>query len=186
MNFKYYFAGVLSVTVIVGIVVGGYFLGRSGSSKTTPRPIPTPSSLLESPRTIDTTSAPSPAPEEITKLIVSTAVSAKDYSALESFMVDPVAVRIEASGCCQPMSPKEASVQLEYLNSANGTWDFEGDGDVVSNLQASYPEHYANAIVGVSSDNYVVAFQLNADGKISKISMAVDYELLLPWDSSKT
>jgi len=68
---------------------------------------------------------------------------------------------------------------MDYLNNANGTWDFN-ESEITQDLAASYPENYGNAIIGISSDDYVVAFQLNQDGNIAKISMAVNHKLLLP------
>lgn len=180
MNTKYYFAGVISVLVVFGIIIGGFLLGRSSPPESSNTPTPTIGSTLQAPDSIqEEDTVPTPQ-EGITQIIVAAAISNQDYSSLGSFMTNPVNMRIENSGCCQPMSPQEAVLQLEYLDNATGTWDFEESNEVINNLQASYPEHYANAIVGVSSDNYVVAFQLDTEGNISKISMAVDYKLLLP------
>lgn len=180
MSTKYYFAGVLSVLLVFAIAIGGFLLGRSGTSKSNTTPTPTTGTSLQAPNSIQEKDAVPTPQEGVTTIIVSAAIVNQDYLALESFITNPVIMRIENSGCCQPMSPEEAVLQLEYLDNATGTWDFDESNEIVNNLQSSYPEHYANAIVGVSSDNYVVAFQLNTEGEIAKISMAVDYELLLP------
>ncbi|MFV1917161.1 MAG: hypothetical protein ACC618_01590 [Patescibacteria group bacterium] len=180
MNIKYYLAGIFTVVFIVVVVAGGYLLGK-GNLKESKDTAPATSEItLTVPR--DTREIPGgnpTQPVDLTK-VISTAVGNKDYSELERYFTNPVSVRIEATECCQPQNPTGAIEELAYVESATGPWNFNQQSEIVAALQASYPEHYGGAIIGISQDNYLVAFQLNEENKISKISMAVDYELLVP------
>ena len=180
MNTKAYIAGILSALTLIAIGTGAYLLGKNtgggdgaastgNTTESTPIRTPSPIGLV----------TPTQNPQTTGKDTVQAAVVSKNYSSLVAYMTNPISVRIEASECCNPMSPTDAVEQLIYLNSAKGTWDFNNK-EVISGLEASYPENYGNAIIGVSSDNYLVGFQLNAQNSISKISMSVSYKLLLP------
>ncbi len=179
MKAGYFFAGVLTTLLIVAIATGGFFLGRNNSAG---EEAVTPAPVLNGSSDVKNNSSPTVMEEkqETFDTLVSGIISNKDYKQLEIFMVDPVSVRIEASGCCQPMTPAEAIVQMEYLDSAESPWNFDQENVIVFGLKSSYPEHYGNAVVGISEDGYVVALQLNEDNEIAKVSMATDYELLLP------
>ena len=180
MNSKAYIAGILSALTLIAIGTGAYLLGRNtqGRGNRDSNPSPTAITPLRTPSPIDLVT-PTQNPQTTGKDTVQAAVVSKNYSSLTAYMTNPISVRIEASECCNPMSPTDAVEQLKYLNSAKGTWDFNNQ-EVISGLEASYPENYGNAIIGVSSDNYLVGFQLNAQNSISKISMSVSYKLLLP------
>ncbi len=78
------------------------------------------------------------------------------------------------------LSPVEVIEQIKYLNSSNGSWDFDENNPEIVNLKASFPEKYSNAIIGISSDYYLAAFQLDELGNISRISLAKDYRMILP------
>lgn len=185
MNLRYFLAGFLSALAIFIISFLGYRLGRDvtklpGSSSVSIIPTITPETSLNVPQTINQIPTATLPPVPVSRENVAAAISSKNYVALESLLTDPVSVRMEATECCGFLSPSQALIHLEYLDYAQGTWDFSEDNEIVAGLEASYPEHYANAIIGVSTDNYIVAFQLDDNNKISKISMAKDYKILLP------
>jgi hypothetical protein len=110
---------------------------------------------------------------------VSSAVETGQYQKITAFMKDVISVRIEATECCQPGDKNNTIDQLKYLDNATAPWDFDQNSTIAKDLAASYPEHYANAIIGISKNNYLVAFQLDEEGLIVKVSMASNYKSLL-------
>ena len=182
METKSFFLGIAVAALILVISAGGYLLGKGASDTDGPDSIsPTPfiNGSLSSPDTSEQVPTISPSSPQASEDNLKAAVASKNYAALEGVMANPVSVRLEATECCGLLAPEEAVEQMDYLNSATGIWDFS-ESEITQGLAASYPENYGNAIIGISSDNYVVAFQLNQSGQISKISIAADYELLLP------
>jgi len=180
MNAKVYIAGILSALTLVGIGAGAYFLGKNtgNSNKSVITPTPASGTNLRIPSPISVIT-PTVAPQGVDKANIEAAVKSKNYAALSTYMTNPVSVRIEATECCQPMTPDDAASELKYLDNAKGTWNFNNE-EIITGLESSFPESYGNAIIGVSSDNYLVGFQLSAQNFISKISMSVSYKLLLP------
>lgn len=179
MNTKAYIAGILSALTLIAIGTGAYLLGKNTRNSRSDRsPSPTVESPIRTPSPINLVT-PTKAPQETGKATIEAAIVSKNYSGLVAYMTNPISVRIEASECCNPMTPTDAVEQLKYLNNAKGTWNFDNQ-EVIAGLAASYPENYGNAIIGVSSDNYLVGFQLNSQNSISKVSMSVSYKLLLP------
>ncbi len=181
MDTKSFFLGIGTAIIIFLIAVGGYFLGKgtSKNSKASPSPAPSAITSLDSPDTFEVLSTPRPEVLSVTEENIEASIVSKNYAALVGYMVNPVSFRIEASECCPPMTPVDAVDQLEYLNNSEGGWDFNKEG-IISDLQASFPEYYSNAVIGIASDNYLVAFQLNEDNQIIQISLSVDYNLLIP------
>lgn len=117
---------------------------------------------------------------EVRQQIIS-AITSKNYAALEEYMAENVHVRIESSDCCGTIKKAETIKQLDYLNEASGMWDFSDSNVHVVALRAASPEFYgSSAIVGVSTDEFVVSFQLNSENKINEVSMASTYKLLVP------
>jgi len=167
MNAKVYIAGILSALTLVGIGAGAYFLGKNtgNSNKSVISPTPQSNTNLRIPSPISVIT-PTVAPQGVDKTNIEAAVKSKNYAALSTYMTNPVSVRIEATECCQPMTPDDAASELKYLDNAKGNWNFNNEA-VITGLEASFPESYGNAIIGVSSDNYLVGFQLNAQNYIS-------------------
>lgn len=179
MNVKVFIAGILSALVLIVIAFGAYMVGKnSGGAVLSVTPTPQPGSALRVPSPVSLVS-PTATPQGASQQSISTAISSGNYSSLSPFMVNPVSVRIEASECCNPMTPDDAAAQLSYLDSAETPWSFDNQ-DIKTGLEASFPESYGNAIIGVSANNYLVGFQLNGQNFITKVSMASDYHLLLP------
>lgn len=107
------------------------------------------------------------------------AVTSRNTAALQGYMAETVSVRIENSGCCGPLSAEEATSQLSYLNNASGPWTFDDTNVNIVALRAASQYYASPAVVGVSPDKYATSFQFDGQGKISGISMSVDYSLLL-------
>lgn len=174
MKFKYFFLGVIFSLFSFAIAFTSFYLGKKSIIKdvqTTTSDETIPSfALLPTQKPID--------PQKVKELIVFS-IANKNFDVFEEFIANPVNFRIENSDCCQPQTPAQAVVQLEYLNSSDGSWDFDQDNDIVKSLAASYPEHYSGAFIGISSDFYSASFQFAEDGKITKISISSSYQLLL-------
>ena len=108
------------------------------------------------------------------------AITSKNTQALEGYMADTVQVRLEASGCCGPISKSEAASQLSYLNQAVG-WNFDPANQILIDLAATVPDYYGSGwIVGIASNEYLVSFKLNDQNKIEAYNLAVTYKLLIP------
>lgn len=180
METKSFFIGIVATLIVILIAIGGYLLGKGTSDRAgvLPSPIPTIDTSLNAPDAFEPLSTPTPQIISTNQDNIEASIVSRNYAALEGAMVNPISVRLEASECCEPMTPENAVEQLAYLDTAEGTWDFNKE-EIISDLAASFPENYSNAIVGISSDNYLVAFQLNENNQIIKISLAVDYNLLL-------
>lgn len=95
-------------------------------------------------------------------------------------MMDTVQVRLEASGCCGPISKMEAIAQLSYLDPATG-WDFNPTNPILINLATTVPDYYGSDwIAGVASNEYIVSFKLNNQNKIKAYNLGASYKLLIP------
>lgn len=182
MELKYYILGFLTAVVLITVVFFGFLLGRKNAIK---KPVeianqvtPTTNILVKA------TETPVPTVQILTESEVRekimTAVESKKYDTLTSLFVSMVNIRIEASECCSPMVPNEAVKQLDYLKSALGPWDFGESNKIAVDLAATYPEHYDNAIIGISSNNYLISVQLDENNKIKKISLASNAKMLVP------
>jgi hypothetical protein len=175
-----YLLGIVSILILVAVVGGAYYFG---TQKSTPGPQEasiTPSATDKSPSTI----APSPTPQaepevDVSEQIVA-AMTSKNTQALEGYMADTVQVRLEASGCCGPITKAEAVSQLSYLDPAVG-WNFDPTNPILINLATAVPDYYGSGwIVGVASNEYLVSFKLNNQNKIEAYNLAATYTLLLP------
>lgn len=177
MRVKYFLLGVVFTFSIIAVAVTSYFLGKSfkvnyqvtNGQNFSATPLPTKAVRAQ----------PVSKKEEIGK-IIQKALRENEYLLLEKYLVEPLVFRIENSGCCEPQTRSEAVKQLKYLDSAEGLWDFDQNSSVVQSLEASFPEHYSNAFIGVTDDGYSVAFQFNeAQDMITKVSLSASYTLLL-------
>lgn len=123
-------------------------------------------------------------PDETTETDLSetieAAVSTGNYSELEEHMSDPVLVIVAASEGHGPQEPSEAVQSLEYLDSASGSWDFDLSDSVLSSWRNDFYGQFfpTGAVVGRSSDDFVVSFNFDSSGDISAIFLAADADLL--------
>ena len=149
-----------------------FIIGIFLLSACAPAPVPSP------------TSAPPPISQTKPEVDVSeqiiAAITSKNTQALEGYMADTVQVRLEASGCCGPITRSEALSQLSYLDQAVG-WNFDPANQILIDLAAAVPDYYGSGwIVGVASNEYLVSFKLNDQNKIEAYNLAVTYKLLIP------
>ncbi len=176
---KYYLAGILFSMLVIGVSVSGYLIGNSS--------IINKLNLLSEYNFQDTIDSEDTSELKITnyeidekRSIIVKAVLNKKYTNLGNIIKTSVNFIIESTECCGMLSPVEVIEQIKYLNSSNGSWDFDENNPEIVNLKASFPEKYSNAIIGISSDYYLAAFQLDELGNISRISLAKDYRMILP------
>jgi len=89
------------------------------------------------------------------------AMTSGNTAALEGQLATPIVVILVASECCGPVSPVEAITNLNYVNPGSGaTWNFAIDESTLASYRSGdYGIYFpAEALVGLSSDGYVVSF----------------------------
>ncbi len=180
---KYFLLGALSVVMLGFATAGAYFVGlQKGRAEFAPTPTPT---VVITREIIPPTTAPSPTPTPITREVVKAAVVAavtsRSYESLRPFMVQSPEVILESSGCCGRLTQDNAISQLSYLNNAASPWNFDDANSTAAALRAkNYAGRYIGAIIGIAQNEYTVAVQLDGQNKISRITMATTYKLVLP------
>lgn len=181
MDVKYYLAGFFSALILVTTSILGFYLGKSESKNnfyvTTPTPRET--NTLKDPGINEDLLIEGNHSLSIRDRLIK-AITTKKYSDIENQLTDPVIVRMEETGCCPPMKPKEAIIQLSYLDNALDPWNFDEEYEIILNLKSTYPEDFGNATIGVSANGYLVAFNLTKENRVSKITMAKHYSQILP------
>lgn len=178
---KYFVGVILFVILIIGVGAGSFYLGKKQVNlvERTPTPTPTSETILSPTPIATTTPKPPPTRDEVKDKIVA-AFNSKSFANLQNLMAAEVVVILQATECCGPMTSADAVSQMSYLNSATSPWNFDDTNPIAIAIKTNNPENYGNSILGIATNNYVVAFQLNSENKISKISMAVHYNLLAP------
>lgn len=89
------------------------------------------------------------------------AMTSGNTAALEQELADPIVVILVASECCGPLSPVEAINNLNYVNPGSGAaWNFAVDESTLASWRSGdYGSYFpTQALVGLSSDGYVVSF----------------------------
>lgn len=119
--------------------------------------------------------------QDVTQTIES-AVTSGDYTALEPHLADPVYVILAASEAYGDQTPTEAVNSLDYLDGAGGGWDFApATSDLNAYRNGDYAQYFpVGAVVGISSDDYVVSFTFDSSGDIGGIFISPDAGLLTP------
>ena len=173
-----YIIGVVLTLLVLGLAVGVYYLGTQKSASNTQE------AILIDPTQVPGTekSLPTAEPQptiDVSEQIVA-AITSKNTQALEGYMADTVQVRLEASGCCGPITKAEAISQLSYLDPAVG-WSFDSANPLIINLAANAPDFYGSGwLVGVADNEYIVSFKLNNQNKIEAYNLGASYKLLIP------
>lgn len=173
---KYFVGGVLTL-LVVGLAVGIYYLGTQGTIFNKPSQTPGTENNLPT-----TKASPTYTPQPIIDVSeqVITAITSKNTQALEGYMANTVQVRLEASGCCGPITKPEAMSQLSYLDPAVG-WSFDPANPIIVDLATNAPNYYGNGwIVGVASNEYIISLKLNNQNLIEAYNLGASYKLLIP------
>lgn len=119
-------------------------------------------------------------PSDETLANIQAAISTKNYAALEGYMADSVTVILAASEGLGERTPLQAVADLAYLNDADTPWNFALDAATLSGwASGGYGVYFPDgALVGRSSDGYVISFQFNDAGDITDIFFTNSDELL--------
>lgn len=112
---------------------------------------------------------------EVRSIIVNSIFS-EQYQDLVPYMVFEPEINILGSECCGNIRNSDAATQLQTIN-GGGTWSFVDADERIQRLKVAAPELFRNnnAIVGVSSLNYAVSFQLNRKFQIDTIVVSKDF-----------
>jgi hypothetical protein len=187
MKAKFYIFGFFSAIIVLSIVAGSYFLGKSTNSTNNTSnisPTPTTNTNLKTPNTLGRNQVvATPTPNEIqltTRQAIEQAITSRNYELLIDYMSVVIPVRVEGSECCGTRTARGAIESLDFIESATPPWEFYEETGIAADLASLYPDHYSNAVVAISENKFMVAFQLNEEGNIKKISMTNDYEVILP------
>jgi len=135
------------------------------SAQTTPAATPTPPV---------TSPTPTADHSEIQALF-----EAKDYNALREHFGNTVMVFLYASECCGPQTIEQTITQLQYLDSAQGPWNWDQQDATIMQIKESQPNTFGAGTIGISSNGYALSYVL-VGNKIAAIYMSGSYELLLP------
>ena len=171
--------------VLGAALAGAYFWGRGQLPGSAATPTVQPTTVSQTTTVASASPSPDTAQKEDVKVSssktiaqIEASIASKNYQALEAYMADSVNVILYASECCGPRSALQATQQLDYLNSATPPWNFADNNPIAAQLRAKNPESFKDAVIGTSSNRYVVGFTLNNDNKIASIVLLADYELI--------
>jgi hypothetical protein len=184
-----FFAGV-GVTIFIVLIAGGaYLLGRGqfGGASVAPSPVATTVSQTIA----DTSPSPSASPTSdktglvnpsLTIVAIAAAVTKNDYSQLPKYMTDSQDVVIYASSCCGKYTKAKTIQETSgYLKDAKGPWDFSANNSISKKLEVAQPQYFKDFVIGIATGSrHVVAFHLNEQFLIDKVTLLVDYQLLVP------
>ena len=176
----------LTLLVILLLAAIGYFifqnqklishLTRQQNAASTSFPIQTPSPI---PTQI---TSPSASPSKVfsksqVQENIEAAINSKNLAALASYMTMPkVDFSLMSSECCQPMTPDEAVIQMNYIDQGIPL-DFNQGSDIIKNLKTKNPQ-LANSYIGVSNNKeHLAAFTINNQNRISAIQLAITWKL---------
>lgn len=179
MKTKYFILGFVSCLIIFGVSMTGYLLGRSGSETEDMKEPQTLGDTLQAPISQSPSPSPKPTPTfETVETIIKQSLIDENYIALMPFIADKVDLTVQDTDCCGIVAAGETITRLDLLAEAQGIWDFNSN-DYTASLEATYPERYADSIIGITEDFYFASFQLDKSNKIVKISIGEDLQSLV-------
>lgn len=177
-----YLLGILVLLVVVLIAAVGYLIYQNQKllKDKLSQASPTASPIISpSPEDFMTVS-PSPFPKlTLSEIQENTkdGVNSRNYQALASYMTGPtVSVILQATECCGELSQMEAVEQMSYINDGV-PFDFNQEAALIKNLKSKNPE-LSGKYIGISKGSeYLVAFEINDQNKISAVRMSVSWKL---------
>lgn len=133
--------------------------------------------------TAKTNPVAAPAPPAISAALkenAAAAIDSKNTAALEGYMASSVNVIVAGSEHNVTDTPAQAVAELDYFKDSVSPWNFSLDAATLTSYKnGSYGTYFGtNTIVGKSTDGMVVAFGVNASGKINVVFMAAQASLL--------
>ncbi len=108
-----------------------------------------------------------------TKTTLQAIIDAKKYQDLLSSLSDNVTVVVAGSSTTQ-QTRQQAISSLGFLNNATGQWNWNLTADQLQQLQQGANAQYfgGNAVVGISSDGYVVSLVVDDSGQVTAVFMS--------------
>jgi cell division protein FtsB len=129
------------------------------------------------------TACTSKAPDQAAAESIKASITSGNTAALKGYMASEVSVVIAASEGAGPKTPDQAITSItNFITTDNTSWDYDFalPASVLSSYgKGSYAKYFpSTAIVGKASNNKVIAFSFDCDGKISTVFLAADAKLL--------
>ena len=90
-------------------------------------------------------------------------------------MAPQVQVTQGAMDCCGVLKPADAVKALQVIeDDLSSTWDFAPDAQTLQNYRSGdYSEFFpVNAVIGTSSNGYLVSFVLDKKGKVTALFLS--------------
>ncbi len=112
---------------------------------------------------------------------IKAALDSMNTAVFATYTTNPVNYILAASELGKDMTPDEAALALDYTHSATGPWDFSVPAATVNTWKAGfYKDHFgAKRYIGRAASGMVVSFGFDCSGKVNKIFVAADDDLLL-------
>ncbi len=179
--------------VLMSLLVAGVLLLAAGAgcdtwigkkSEVTPTPAETVTSVLTPTATVTPTpietATPVPtatATEDGRLTAFEEAVNAKNYKKAENMLADTVNYIVEASECCGDIPKAQAMENFKGYTYDVDTFNFSQDQQAVKKLKVNIGKGFEDDIIGIASNGRVMAYQVNADGKVGYLYVAADLSL---------
>ena len=166
---------ILVIIVVVLLTASIYLLFLTGQL-TKQNSTPSPTSIVQSPASEQST--PTPIQNlALTRKAIEENINNKNYQGLIPYMLTPkIDFSLMSSECCEPMTPQETINQLSYINKGIPL-DFNQETDLVKNLKNKNSQ-LAGTLIGISkTGEQLAAFTIDSENKISVIQLAVTYKL---------
>lgn len=108
-----------------------------------------------------------------TKSALQAIIEAKKYQDLLNSLSENVTVVVAGSSTSQ-QTRQQAIASLGFLNNATGQWNWNLTASQLQQLQQGANAQYfgGNAVVGISSDGYVVSLVINDAGQVTTVFMS--------------
>lgn len=108
-----------------------------------------------------------------TKTTLQAIIDAKKYQDLLASLSDNVTVVVAGSSTTQ-QTRQQAITSLGFLNNSTGQWNWNLTASQLQQLQQGANAQYfgSNAVVGISSDGYVVSLVVNDAGQVTAVFMS--------------
>lgn len=171
---------ILIVILIAGLIggIGWYVYSKNNDSE--PKTVTVVKKNSTKKSTAKSTSPTTSIPDSL-KENVAAAIESQNTAALEGYLADSVTVVIAASEKGGSVDKTQAISDLNYLKNATSPWDFNlTEATLNAYKNGFYKDYFGDmTIVGKSSDNYVVSFHVDSNGKLDQIFMSVNADLLV-------
>ncbi|OGD84218.1 hypothetical protein A2165_03590 [Candidatus Curtissbacteria bacterium RBG_13_40_7] len=176
---------IISIIVLVFLLIGAsYLIYKKPSATSMPSdqsPSASPISIVQSP--LATSSQAPILTLALTQNAIKNNINAKNYQGLIPYMTNKVNVSLQATECCGEKTPDEAVSQMSYIDEGIPL-DFDQSSELIRNLKSKNPL-LSDKFIGVSTTNigasttkeYLIAFTINNQDKISEVLMAVSWKL---------